>query len=316
MSGVIAVGWGKSPDAPGLEALGGALALAASLAEPVLFAALGGNVEDAAADAAARGVKAVAVQGGDGSVESIAAQLEALARQNEASVVLLPGDDRGRQVAPILAARLEGVAVNNATAMEVREGRVSVTRPVFGGKALCRLRPMRTPVVVSLRAKAFEAPPAASGGSVDRLELPVTPRVQVLETIAPQAEEGRLEDAKVVVSGGRGVGGADAFEGLKQLADALGGVVGASLAAVDEGWAPPSRQVGLTGRVVSPELYVAVGISGASQHLAGIASGTILAINNNAKAPIFEAAQLGLVGDAKELIPALLDAIKGARSGA
>jgi len=134
----------------------------------------------------------------------------------------------------------------------------------------------------------------------------------VIERIPPAPEDGRLEDARVVVSGGRGMGGAEAFSGLEKLAGALGGVVGASLAAVDQGWAPPSRQIGLTGRVVSPELYVAVGISGASQHLAGIASGVILAINTNAKAPIFEFAQLGLIGDAKLLVPALISAVQAA----
>ena len=314
MSAVLAVGWGGGvPDRPGSEALGGAVALAAQFGVPALYASLGDPPEPGAQAAAASGVRALAVQGGAGDVESMTAQIAALVEEFSPLLVLLAGDDLGGQLAPRVAARAGGVGVNNATFVEVREGRLHVTRPVFGGKALCRLVPLRSPAVVSLRSRTFEPAVAAPGGSVESRSVAVETRVRVIERIPPAPEDGRLEDARVVVSGGRGMGGAEAFSGLEQLAGALGGVVGASLAAVDQGWAPPSRQIGLTGRVVSPELYVAVGISGASQHLAGIASGVILAINNNAKAPIFESAQLGLVGDAKLLVPALISAVQAAR---
>jgi electron transfer flavoprotein alpha subunit len=314
VSAVLAVGWGDgAPDRPGSEALGGAVALAAQLGVPALYASLGDPPEPGAEAAAASGVRALAVRGGAGDVESLTAQIAALIEEFSPLLVLLAGDDRGGQLAPRVAARAGGVGVNNATFVEVRDGRLHVTRPVFGGKALCRLVPLRFPAVVSLRSRTFEPAVAAPGGSVESRLVVVETRVRVIERTPAAPEDGRLEDARVVVSGGRGMGGAEAFSGLEKLAGALGGVVGASLAAVDEGWAPPSRQIGLTGKVVSPELYVAVGISGASQHLAGLASGVILAINNNAKAPIFESAQLGLVGDAKLLVPALISALQAAR---
>ena len=316
MSPVLAVGWSDGNlDRPGSEALGGAVVLAAQLGVPALYVSLGDPPEPGAEAAAESGVRALAVRGGGGDVESLTTQIAALVEEFSPLLVLLAGDERGRQLAPRVAARAAGVGINNATSVEVRDGRIHVTRPVFGGKALCRVVPLRSPAVVSLRSRTFEPAVASAGGSVENRWVAVEERVRVIERIPPASGEDRLEDARVVVSGGRGMGGAEDFSSLEQLAGALGGVVGASLAAVDQGWAPPSRQVGLTGKVVSPELYVAVGISGASQHLAGLASGVILAINNDAKAPIFEAAQLGLIGDAKLLVPALISAVQAARGG-
>jgi len=313
---VLAVGWGDGEgDRPGAEALGGALAVAAELGLTAVYASLGDPPEPGAEAASASGVRALAVRGGTGDVESLTDQIVALVEEFSVALVLIAADDRGRQLAPRVAARAGGVAINNATRLEVIEGALHVTRPVFGGKAMCRLVPLRVPAVVSLRSRTFEPPPPAPGGSVEERSMAVQSRVRLIENIPPVLEEGRLEDARVVVSGGRGMGAADAFAGLSELAAALGGVLGASLAAVDQGWVSPSRQVGLTGKVVSPELYVAVGISGASQHLAGLASGVVLAINNDAKAPIFESAQLGLIGDAKVLVPALLKAVRAARGG-
>jgi len=313
---VLAVGWGDgASDRPGAEALGGALAVAAKLGLTAVYASLGDPPEPGAEAAAASGVRALAVRGGAGDAESLTAQIVALVEEFAAVVVLIAADDRGRQLAPRVAARAGGVGVNNATALEVIEGSLHVTRPVFGGKAMCRLVPLRVPAVVSLRSRTFEPAPGAPGGSVEVRSMPVQSRVRLIENIPPVLEEEHLEDARVVVSGGRGMGDAEAFAALEELAGALGGVLGASLAAVDQGWVSPSRQVGLTGKVVSPELYVAVGISGASQHLAGLASGVVLAINKDAKAPIFESAQLGLIGDAKLLVPALISAVRATRGG-
>ena len=169
----------------------------------------------------------------------------------------------------------------------------------------------RAPVVVTARPGAFEPAEETGGAELAAEARPVqvpTDAVRLRERVAAERAGPRLEEARVVVSGGRGIGGPEGFRLLEELARVLGGAVGASLAAVDEGWVPPDLQVGQTGKVVSPDVYFAVGISGASQHLAGIAGAkAVVAINKDPHAPIFEAARFGVVMDWRRFVPALIE---------
>ncbi len=241
--------------------------------------------------------------------------IEAAVRAAGADVVVLAADARGRDWAPRLAARLGAGICTECTGVEVAGDGLRCQRPVYGGKATAVFE-LKTPVkVIGVRAGVLGEPAAGSGGgapvalAVDTAGSERWP--QRVEKVAEQSEGPSLQDAKVIVSGGRGLGGADNFAILKELADVLGAAVGASRAAVDEGWVPPSWQIGQTGKTVRPDLYIAVGISGASQHMAGVAAAkNIAAINTDKDAPIFEQARLGLVGDYREVLPPLIAACR------
>lgn len=290
--------------------------LAGDLGSQVAYLAVGPEAAAAARRAGAFGIgRAVAIELNDasGAVEPIIENLAQGARRLGASVVLLAADHLGVQAGPRLAARLGGSALNDAVDVRVEDGRVIWTRPVFGGKALADVVLRRSPAVVTVRSGAFEAAEEGAGeAAVDVLEaVAVDTAVRVVQREEGRQEGPRLEEARVVVSGGRGLGGPEGFQRLAELAELLGGAVGASLAAVDEGWAPPEWQVGQTGKMVAPDVYFAVGISGASQHLAGISGAkAVVAINKNPDAPIFKVARLGVVMEYEKLLPALIEAVK------
>ena len=195
------------------------------------------------------------------------------------------------------------------------------TRPVYAGKAIETVRIPGTPALASLRPRAFTAVEHRPGAKAAVEPLAVTldasrARVRVMEMGASEGGKVDLTEAEVIVSGGRGLRGPEHFHLIEQLAGALGGTVGASRAVVDAGWRPHAEQVGQTGKTVSPKLYVAIGISGAIQHLAGMSSARcIVAINKDPEAPIFKIADYGIVGDAFEIVPALTEALKGLRVG-
>lgn len=229
-------------------------------------------------------------------------------------VVLMGHTDMGRDLAPRLAFKLDTGLSPNCVGLEVdgSTGGIRATRPVFGGKALGLFALGEAcPCVVTIGRKVFE-PATAENGTVGAV-IPVAYRLDaddfrtsVVERVTEEVEGIRLEDATVIVSGGRGIGGTEGFAGLKELAAVLGGCVGASRPPVDNDWVPGSLQVGLTGMVVSPKVYLAVGISGAAQHMAGCSSATtIIAINRDADAPVFQRAHFGVVGDWREIVPAL-----------
>jgi electron transfer flavoprotein alpha subunit len=272
----------------GLELLGGALRLAGALGTEAVLVALGKEAS------------------GAGPVSALAE----LARERGAQAVLLPADEWGGELAPRVAERLGGTAVTHVVAVEVEDGRPRWTRPVFGGKALADVRALAEPVVATVRRGAFE--PAAPDHGLAPIELrPVPDGAVELISFEPFVEGVTLEEAPVVVAGGAGLGAAEAFEQLEELATLLGGAVGASLAAVDAGWAAPEQQVGLTGKVVSPDVYLALGISGASQHLAGIGGAkAVVAVNTDPEAPIFSRARLGVVMDCRVFLAALLHELR------
>jgi electron transfer flavoprotein alpha subunit len=250
------------------------------------------------------------------NAELYMALMTQVCREVQPKVVLMGHTEMGRDLAPRLACGLEVAWAPNCVGLDIDEGTglLQVTRPVFGGKGhgLFTLTEA-TPHVATVGQKVFE--PAIPQAGVEGEIIAFAPtidatafRASLVERVEDAGEGIKLEDATVIVSGGRGIGSAEGFAQLKELAAALGGCIGASRAPVDNGWVPSSLQVGLTGAVVSPNVYIAVGISGAAQHMAGCSSAkTIIAINRDPEAPIFQRAPFGVVGDWREILPPLIE---------
>jgi electron transfer flavoprotein alpha subunit len=233
-------------------------------------------------------------------------------------IVLLGATHIGRDLGPCLAVHCGTGLTADCTKLDIdpEDKKLMQTRPAFGGNLMATiLCPNHRPQMSTVRPGVMEKPKKVAGKKGELIELPVAfkendIRMQVLEVVKGLTEQVSLTDAKIIVSGGAGLGRPEGFELIKQLADRLGGVVGSSRAAVDAGWIDHSHQVGQTGTTVKPELYIACGISGAIQHLAGMqTSKTIVAINKNENAPIFEVADYGLVGDLYKVIPAILEVL-------
>jgi electron transfer flavoprotein alpha subunit len=245
-----------------------------------------------------------------------AALLTHVVPQAGANVVLMEDDSSSREVAPRLAYRLQAGLVTEATGVEAEGDAVVFRRPVYGGRCLAEIVATRFPVIGTVKARSLEPALERPGqqGQERRMPVSVDPsivRTRVLQRVAEEVHGVKLENARVVVSGGRGLKGPEPFQQLQELAEALKGAVGATRAATDAGWVPPSWQVGQTAKTVSPDLYVAVGISGATQHLVGMSgSKTIVAINTDPDAPIFRVAHLGVVADFKAVLPPFIAKVK------
>jgi electron transfer flavoprotein alpha subunit len=246
-----------------------------------------------------------------------------LCQQVLPSIMLLGHTDIGLDLAPRLNGRLGGGLAMDCIALSIDPPTrlLASTRPVFGGNAHATMvAKSARPQMATIRPKTV--PPAARDASRQGQVIPVEGKVdpaaikvKVVERIKEQAEGVKLEDAEVVVSGGRGIGGAQNFAMLRDLANVLGGAVGASRPACDEGWVPARLQVGQSGKVVSPKLYIAVAISGAMAHIAGcLGSKVIVAINKDKDANIFSVAHFGVVGDYKQILPALTAKLKELKS--
>jgi electron transfer flavoprotein alpha subunit len=238
--------------------------------------------------------------------------LTQICRDISPRVILFGNDTYSQEIAPRLAHRLGGSAAGDGVGLWVDEGRIRVKRSVYGGKAEAIIELNRSPAVVWLRARAFEPIVAGSPSiaTVRQTRLIIEPNVKtrIIERKTEATSEARLEDASVIVSGGRGLGGPAPFEELKALAGLLNAQVAASRAACDSGWCPPSWQVGQTGKKVAPGLYLAVAIRGASQHMAGISEAkTIAAINIDPDAPIFKNCRFGIVEDYRKVLPLLME---------
>lgn len=309
------------PAAASWEAIGVARRLADELGDSVIACAFGGQgMESLAQEAVSYGADAALLTEdatlADFRVEPQAALMAEAIREAEPTAVLIGATFRGRELGPALAVELDTGCVADCTALEIEDGQLVATRPIYAGKLLCKcVIPERRPQIFTTRVRAFPKPepdPARSG-QVTRVE-PVLAEDDILSKVTGfQETEGgvSLADAGIIVSGGRGVGGPEGFEPVRELAQALGAALGASRAAVDAGWIPYEHQVGQTGKTVSPDLYIACGISGAIQHQAGMrTSKVIVAINKDPEAPIFKLAHYGIVGDLFKVVPALTAALK------
>lgn len=246
----------------------------------------------------------------------VAHALEALiANHGAPDAILIPATYDGRDVAGRLSARLDRPVLTNVTGL-TDDGGLVTEHPVFGGSQTVRAKFTGDgPGIIVVRAKSFAAEPL-SGPPANVVAAPIgdtgTTGTAIIETSHVEERNGpKLEDASLVVSGGRGLGDASAYALVEELAKLLHGAAGASRAIVDAGWVPYSHQVGQTGKTVKPLVYIACGISGATQHMVGMkGSKNIVAINKDSEAPIFQIADLGIVGDVHQVLPALIDALK------
>ena len=244
------------------------------------------------------------------SPDGAAATAVRVAKERDANAVFLSATVRGRDLTGRIAAALGTGFAADCTAMEATESGLSFTRPVFGSKALLHVRVNGPVAVASLRGNHF-APAGRDTNAELESCVAESSQAQVLSVTAKSGERPDVSEANRIVAGGRGMGDAANWSMLEAIADKLdGAALGASRAVVDSGWRPHGEQVGQTGKTVSPELYIACGISGAIQHLAGMSSSKcIVAINKDAEAPIFQHATYGIVGKVEEVLPALADAL-------
>jgi electron transfer flavoprotein alpha subunit len=253
-----------------------------------------------------------------GQIEVYLAALEALCRAVTPQVILLARTALGRDLAPRLACRL-GVSLLQdclEVTLDPGSGRLTGTRPVYGGNVLARVCCTSTPQMAALRPKAYSPlrPDPSRQGEISAVSVALDPalaKVTVLRQEIAASAGVRLEDARVIVAGGRGLGGPEPFRELQELAGVLDAGIGASRAAVDAGWVPGNWQIGLTGKTITPELYITIGISGASQHMAGCSGAkVIVAINKDREANIFRVARYGVVGDWQAVVPAFMQAVR------
>ncbi len=231
----------------------------------------------------------------------------------DADIVLIGQTSLGRDLGPLMAFRLNTAVAMECVALTIDGGRLRATRTCYGGNANAEVTWRGDVQIATLKPKAWDAlaPDAGRSGTVTAIDATGEQRVRVVSTDAAEATGIRLEDADVVVSGGRGLGDPSAFEMMEELSGLLGGATGASRAACDLGWYPPSQQVGLTGKTVTPNLYVAVAISGASQHMAGMSgSKNIVAVNRDPDCNMVQVSRFAVVEDYKKVVPALIEAIK------
>ncbi len=305
---------GGAPSSTTLELLGGAQAIAGG--GTVAVTLLGSGATAAAAQAAGA---AKAFVNDDDAYDTFRGEqwlpaIQAAVEQSGANLVIMGQTTAGRELGPRLAFRLDTAVAMDCVNVSDNGGTIEATRPAYGGNAQATYTFASSPAVATVRAKSFD--PAGSGGAAETVALPGAgdSRVNVTGKEVTESEGLALTDAKIVVGGGRGLGAPEGFEDMKNLAAAIGkdkAAVGASRAAVDLGWYPPSEQIGLTGKVVTPDLYIAIAVSGASQHMAGCSgSKMIVAVNRDKDANIFAFSKYGIVGDWKQVVPALIEEFK------
>jgi electron transfer flavoprotein alpha subunit len=302
------------------EAVGLARSLAAESGAQVVALVLGTGASAVAQGALRRGADSAVIcedASLDGCrVDPCASLLSKLAQEREPAVILAGMTTRGSDVLGAAAVDLEAGMISDAVSVALVDGVVHTEVPVYSGKLIARvLIPKGSPQLITIRSRAFPLPDEDAGrdGPVESVE-PALPETDIpTKIVGFEAVEGEvsLTDASIVVAGGRGVGGAEGFEPLRNLADVLGAALGASRAVVDAGWISYDHQVGQTGKNVSPDLYIACGISGAVQHQAGMrTSKVIIAVNSDPDAPIFKLAHYGIVGDLLEVVPELTKAFE------
>ncbi len=305
------------------ELLNAGRKLADKMNRPLGALLVGKNIREAAGEIISLGADTVYTVDAPSFIESSpdchAAIITGACQEIKPSVVLFGQTDMGRDVAPSLAARLETTACMDCVNVDIDPDTKSLiqTRPVYGGNAMAVWTSEgREPHIVAMRPRSLPAaePGVAGQGEIVALSPAIDESAAGMELIETRKEEIKgikLEDAKIIVSGGGGIGGPEGFKVLEELAQVTGGAVGATRVPCDEGWVSSGMEVGQTGSIVTPDLYIAVGISGAVQHMVGCSNSKIIvAINRDPDAHIFQEADFGIVGDWKEAVPALTETIK------
>ena len=323
MTDVLAVAESKRGEVAGVsrEVVTVARTLADSLGGSVHVAvsgASGGELADWGAD---RILQSDPEGNAPGGPDLFAAALADYIGARGYTAVVFAATATGRDLAPRVAARLGVSLLTDCTEAEAVDGAIVVTRPVFAGKALARVRALATPALLSIRPNVFPARKAPREAALAPMAMGAARTPAGYRVVGFEASRGAaldVSEATIVVSGGRGMKGPENWHVLADLRDAIGetAALGASRAVVDAGWRPHAEQVGQTGKTVTPKLYFAIAISGAIQHLAGMrTSGVIVAVNRDSDAPIFGVADYGIVGDAVEVVPRLAEAIRELRQG-
>ena len=315
------------PKNVGFELINAAKPLAQEKGCELIAVVIGKDIEDVAKDAICYGAdSAIIVDGPEYeyyTTDAFAKALVALVEKYKPETLMIGATNNGRDLGPRVSCRLKTGLTADCTAIAIDEetGNVAWTRPTFGGNLMATIMcPENRPQMGTVRPAVFKkgAYDEAKTGEIVKEEITVAAdeiRTTLIERVKEVAESINLEEAEIIVSGGRGVGGPEGFEVLKELADEIGAQIGASRAAVDSGWISSLHQVGQTGKSVGPKIYIACGISGAIQHVAGMSSSdVIIAINKDPDAPIFNIADYGIVGDLFEIIPELTKRIRSSKA--
>ena len=296
------------------EAVSEAKRIAQGMGAKLTALVMGSGVEDAAKKLASYGADEIVVADDPALKEFLVDLCTDVAAQvveaKKPSVIVVAATSLGKDLCAKLSARLDAALATDCVAIDANADQFKVTRPMYGGKVLAEVVLEGSPKIAAIRPNAMGATESAGEGVIEKFSAEL--KQGGLTFVEKTMETGKVEltEADIVVSGGRGMGGDD-FSLVEKLASLLGGATGASRSAVDEGWRPHSDQVGQTGKVVSPNLYIACGISGAIQHLAGMSSSkVIVAINKDPEAPIFSKADYGVEGDLFEVLPALIEEIE------
>jgi electron transfer flavoprotein alpha subunit len=297
--------------------------LSDDLSQPLSTLLIGKDIQKAAEEVISLGADKVYIVDSSSSAEPHpdrhVAIIAEVCQQVAPFIILLGQTDIGRDIAPRLAARLRATVVMDCTelAIDSETKQLLQTKPVYGGNAIAVwVSESHEPQIITLRPRAVmpAEPDASRKGEIITLSVTVDDSMvksKLVETVKEEVKGIKLEDAKVIVAGGGGIGGSDGFKLLEELAKVLGGTVGVSRVPCDEGWMPLSLEIGQTGHIVSPSLYIAVGISGASQHMAGCSgSKYIVAINRDPEANIFKVSDFGVVGDYRQALPPLTEKCK------
>ncbi|OEU51910.1 MAG: electron transfer flavoprotein subunit alpha [Desulfobacterales bacterium C00003060] len=300
------------------EAVSEGRRLADTLGGTVTAVVLGSGVDGIAGELGKYGADKILVGDdpvlADYTTEAYTNVLCDVVRDNDPGILLLGASSQGKDLSARLAVRLGVGLAMDCIALKLDGGKLIATRPMYGGKVLAEVALQGPPQMTAIRPNVMEIEEVAKAGDVERVAVNTgVVRTRVVEKKLETGAKVDLTEADVIVSGGRGMGGPD-FSVLEDLAEVLGGTVGASRSAVDEGWRPHSDQVGQTGKIVSPNLYIACGISGAIQHLAGMGSSKyIVAINKDPEAPVFKRADYGIVEDLFKAVPAITSELKRLR---
>lgn len=297
----------------GKKALGGSLELiGAAKALGAEATALIVGSKDAANEVATFGTPAIFVDAAS-DFDTVIEVLTQIVKEQNPDIILIANTALAEDIAPGIAGRMNFGCVSDVIGIDKIDGKIVYTRPAYGGTVLEHIGVDGT-AVVTVRNGSFSKPEAAAKASVTEKKINIPPdaiKAKIIDTVKDISESVNLEEAQVIVSGGRGMGSAENFKLVEKLADVLNGVVGATRPVIEDGWISRAHQVGQSGKIVAPQLYIACGISGATQHTSGMSSSKyIIAINKDEDAPIFEIADVGIVGNVMDILPAMIEEMK------